>query len=248
MNSLTTPSFWDRSAPTSKSWPSRWCRLDQEIIRQFHPFLEEKRGGRFVELGCGSSYLLPYFAKTYDFKVYGIDFSESRLEQTTSNLSGVGITGTLVNRDLRIPVEAWQGKFDVVYSGGVVEHFSSPADVLNVARTYLKPDGVVITTVPHLKGFWGACGALLNKDAAKGYKRMDLKDLVKAHQDAGMKVIYSSYFRLGDASILNYGKLPRIFQLLVYGLITIGNIGFLPWRTRAIIPTFESDMAVVAKC
>jgi hypothetical protein len=105
--------------------------------------------------------------------------------------------------------------------------------------------------VPHLKGFWGKLGSKLNKEVDSGYVKLDLNDLMKAHEQAGLRVIYSSYFRWCDFNVLNYASLPKLLQKIVYGLIILFNIPLnLLFHIKYPIklPQFlYSDMIVVAK-
>jgi len=251
---LTTPNFWNRTtSAVGRTYPNpTLCRMDYEITKIFHPFLEPKRGGEFVELGCGSSYLLPYFGRRYGFKISGIDFSDERLTATRYNLSRSGICGKgLVCCDFRSIPEGWQNKFDVVYSGGVIEHFESQMEILGVFANYLKQDGIMVTTVPHLKGFWGNLGRKLNREVDAGYIRMGLDDIVEAHHKAGLEVVYASYFRWLDFSIVNYSLLPLLLRKVVCtGIITLDlflNLLFRIHKPKWLPKALYSDMVVVSK-
>ena len=54
--------------------------------------------------------------------------------------------------------------FDVVYSGGFVEHFPSPGAVMERFLELAAPAGVVVTLVPNLGGLNGALQALADPD------------------------------------------------------------------------------------
>jgi len=254
MNSkLTEPDFWDEYRITgSKKYPTpRTCRKDYEMLKLLHPFLEPKRGGKFIEMGCGGSYLLPYYGKTYDFEIYGVDFSMDRLMQTHENLYAAGVPSRLKCCDLNNLPDEWADKFDVVYSHGVIEHFAEPGKILNAFAKCLKPGGLMVTTVPHLKGFWGVLGRALNKTADSGYVCLDLSDLTNDHKNAGLEITCSTYFRWLDFSMLVYTELPQALRGAVYVGIDILNLPLsrlLGQRYHAWLPdALYSDMLVVAR-
>ena len=137
-NSLTDSKFWDSQYNvSSKSMPNPiTCRYDYELIQQIKPFLKDR--GFLIEMGCGDSYWLPYFAKL-GYSVCGIDYSTDRLLSTSNKL---GIGGfrywRLIHSDVTEFVSKYKGQFDVVFSAGLIEHFSSQSDILSIFKQYLK--------------------------------------------------------------------------------------------------------------
>jgi 2-polyprenyl-3-methyl-5-hydroxy-6-metoxy-1,4-benzoquinol methylase len=49
--------------------------------------------------------------------------------------------------------------FDVVHSGGLIEHFEDAREIVRIHVELLKPGGVALITVPHFGGFYGAVAA-----------------------------------------------------------------------------------------
>jgi SAM-dependent methyltransferase len=47
---------------------------------------------------------------------------------------------------------SWQGGFDVVFSMGFVEHFTDPAPVIARHVALCRPGGLVVVTVPNMRG------------------------------------------------------------------------------------------------
>lgn len=237
---LTSRNFWAKYQGTKAYLSPKTYRIDAEIIKEFHPFLEMKRGGRFIELGCGNSYILPYVGDKYGFELYGVDYELGRMERARHNLEQVGQTANLMCADFRNAI--CQVKCDIVYAGGLLEHFENPAEIVGVFANYLKEDGLMIVTVPHMKGFWGALEKAIDKEVAASYISMDLDDLKAAHD--GMKIVYAAYFRWMDFSVLNYGRLPVALRKLV----TAAILGFDYVVPRLRWPeTFFSDMIVVSR-
>lgn len=56
--------------------------------------------------------------------------------------------------------EDWRGEYDAVFFGDVLEHLADPSDALIRVRPWLKPDGVVIASVPNV-GHWSVVDDLI---------------------------------------------------------------------------------------
>ncbi len=115
----------------------------------------------------------------------------------------------------------------------------------------MRPDGIVITTVPHLKGIWGKLGEKLNKEIVDGHVRMDLGDLVEVHRMAGLEVVYATYFKWLDVSVLNYEKLPLVVKKAIFGaylgMDMVMNMLVRIYKGKLRPEALYSDMLVVAK-
>lgn len=247
MTALTTRAFWDASAG-SKAYPSKWSRPDCELMRVLRPVLEEKRGGKLIEMGCGNSYWLPWFAKEFGMDVSGIEYSHPRLVQAVNNLNRIQKHGSLALRDFTLPNASWNHSFDVLVSFGVIEHFENPSKIVRTFAQYLSPDGLMVTTVPYLKGTWGRISERISPKATAGFRRMDLHDLERAHKDAGLKVVSSSYFRWCDMSVLNFGELGRVSRFLAYGTVEALNLVLREVKpATGLSEDLYSDMVVIAK-
>lgn len=236
--SLTDKEYWDNNE-SGLNYPAfKISYSDREAARVFHKAMESKRGGNILELGCGGSYFLPYFVKKYQMKPAGIDFSERQLKIAVDNLKG---NGDLRCKDIYEIQYDWIKSFDVVYSRGFIEHFTTPAEIIEICLMYMKPDGIMITTVPHLKGFSGFI-----KD--NNHYRMNLKDLRNMHTINDLEVIKSSYFRLLDFSVVNWSGFPLIIVRYISLCMMVSSV------IRRYIPDikipcgyFYADMIVISR-
>ena len=99
------------------------------------------RGKRVLEIGCGIGSDAEQFAK-HGAEYVGIDLSESSLEICRQrfevyNLHGTFVSGSVTDQDFLRGL----GKFDLVYSYGVLHHFPGIADHINNISKVLEPDG-----------------------------------------------------------------------------------------------------------
>jgi 2-polyprenyl-3-methyl-5-hydroxy-6-metoxy-1,4-benzoquinol methylase len=121
-------------------------RYERTIGRFQHDKLEllppEKRGGKVLDIGCGAGYFVRearkagYDAEGVEFSAEAADFGRRawNLPITVGNAQDVGFTGK---------------SFDVVTLWHVLEHLSRPAEMLATVHRLLRPDGVLILTVPN---------------------------------------------------------------------------------------------------
>lgn len=168
--------------------------------RRMHLFFKElfnrydPKGRTILEIGCGNSVFLSYFAKEFGLKPAGLDYSELGCEQTRRILQRDGLDGQIFLADAFAPGEELKEKFDFVVSLGVVEHFEDTAKAIEAFSRFVKPGGVLITTVPNLSGVTGWLQKNMNKPVYDIHVPMDKAYLERAIEKAGLKLILSRYF------------------------------------------------------
>jgi SAM-dependent methyltransferase len=200
---LTDTSFWNnawegRGLPESINPHSGRSRdLFYEVI---HRKLRVAFGGldaprsQLLEVGCGSSAWMPYFIKEMGFQTWGIDYSEVGCAQTRAMLAREGVEGRVVEADFFAPPAEVLGRFDVVFSFGVVEHFLPPERCVTALAAMLKPGGLMVSVVPNLRGAPGAVQASINRPVFDIHVLHTDESLGEAHRLAGLDVLESGYF------------------------------------------------------
>lgn len=154
----------------------------------------ETTGKSLIELGCGASIWLPYFAKEFGFKVSGLDYSEAGCEKERRILANSGIEGEITCGDFFDPPKELLGKFDFAYSSGVAEHFVPTERCLSAFAAFLKPGGTIITLVPNLTGVIGTILKSINRPVYDIHVLLDTEGLRTAHEKAGFEVVECRYF------------------------------------------------------
>lgn len=102
-------------------------------------------GKRILDLGCGSGQTCKTLEATGASEIVGVDYSSERtlLAKKVCNRSKI-YTSSIQNF-----VETYDGeRFDVILALEVIEHLKFPSSVIYKARKLLKPDGVMVGTVP----------------------------------------------------------------------------------------------------
>jgi 2-polyprenyl-3-methyl-5-hydroxy-6-metoxy-1,4-benzoquinol methylase len=190
---------------------------DHYIDRKFHEFFrrvflnKETKNKKLLEIGCARSVWLPYFAKEFGFKVYGIDYSEAGCQQAIQLLSSLGIEGEIICSDFFSPPESMIDEFDVVISFGVLEHFEDTEGCISAFSQFLKQDGIIITNIPNLIGLLGLIQKLVNRNAFNIHVPLSPPKIFEVHRKNGFELISCDYFLSANFGVLNYENLRRNF-------------------------------------
>jgi len=109
---------------------------------------EENRNGNVLEVGAAAGDTMIYAKENgYANKIFGIELTEvPDSNQNNSNFEKF-IIGNIEN--LNIPFQ--NNFFDVIIMGDVLEHLVDPYTVVNNMKKYLKPNGVVIASIPNVR-------------------------------------------------------------------------------------------------
>lgn len=219
---LTAPEYWDRVWTTNqcvrpfdingKGAEGYFDRLMHLLFCNTLGHPTDTSGKRLIELGCGGSRWLPYFARYFGFIVYGIDYSQDGIELAQNMLDLHDINGHLKIGDFFDPPEEWIEYHDVAVSFGLVEHFQDTAAAVTACARYVRPGGIIFTLVPTMLGLYGLAYRLLKKDIYRRHKPLSRHDLIAAHLRCGLNV-YKSGYLLGLPVIISSGGNKKTLRL-----------------------------------
>jgi 2-polyprenyl-3-methyl-5-hydroxy-6-metoxy-1,4-benzoquinol methylase len=168
-------------------------------MRFIEPFIRGMGFRTLLEIGCGSSGWLPYFAREYGLRVSGLDYSEIGCQLARKNLAMLEIPYDEV---ICSDVLQWNSteKYDIIFTYGVIEHFQSAGEILTICHNHLNDGGMIITLVPNIHGPM----KLLNSYFAPGILAMHVRytceSLRDVHFKAGFVDVatkYVGHFSLG---------------------------------------------------
>ena len=151
-----------------------------------------------VEVGCGGSVWLPYFRKVLGWRAAGVDYSRSGCALARRVLDRAGVDVPVYCCDLLAPLPELLGAFDAVVSFGVVEHFVPTSRVIGALARFVRPGGVVVTTVPNLAGWLGALQKRLNRRIYELHVPLTPQLISQAHEEAGLEVLEARYVSTAD--------------------------------------------------
>jgi O-antigen biosynthesis protein len=106
------------------------------------------QGLRVLDVGCGGGALGGVLKKNGAAFVAGVEATEDAAEAARSRLDQV------VNADvMAAPLPFDEGEFDVLVFADVLEHLPDPDAALQRCLGHLRPDGMVVISVPNMR-FW----------------------------------------------------------------------------------------------
>lgn len=239
MISKVPQSHWDRTWEVHSDLPRpvnpTSVRLRDYVCRQFCEFFArwlshaDPGGRRLIEVGCARSIWLPYFAKHLRYEVAGLDTSEIGCRQAESILQREGVIGTIYRGDLFSPPGELLGAFDALVSLGLVEHFAPTSDVLRALNRLLRPAGRMITVVPNMAGLVGWVQKWMSRDVFRMHCILSPKSLAKAHEDAGLRVLWSNYFLSSNFGVCNPGSTAHFMDPKWFILRALRRLSLAVW-------------------
>jgi SAM-dependent methyltransferase len=184
---------------------------DQRILRLFDRFGGLWHGARVLEIGCGRSRWLPFLGRERGAEVFGIDIEPYAVRLAEANLAGCGVRGKVFHRDA-FEVERnadLLGRFDLVYSMGVMEHFDDVELRLETLGRYLVPGGRIVTLVPNLRGVNWLLQRFADLETLETHVIYDTARLRHAHETARFRTLGCGYIGFFDGHLSSAGRSPR---------------------------------------
>jgi len=152
---------------------------------------------KLLELGCATGFMSRYFLKQKNCQVTGVDLSQTAIKKAKAYCQTI-IQGNLDK------ASTWQKiklnkPFDVVFASAIIEHLKDENLFLNRIREVLKPQGILIITIPNAAhwrqrlnlflGHWQYQDyGLLDRTHLRFFTYYSFLDLVKKHQFAVLDI------------------------------------------------------------
>ena len=221
-----------------KGWERQYTAFFDEAFR----LIGEPRGRTLLEVGCGDSAWLPYFARHWGLRVSGLDYSPVGCEHARKLAQSAGVEADIVCADLFTPPPSMEGSFDIVVTIGVVEHFDDTAATLAALARFLKPGGILVTIVPNIAGMIGSLQKVINRPIYDIHVPLDLGTLRDAHARTGLSVVAGRYLMSVNFGVINLvGQDPsrpftRLKRVMLAGLIGVSRAVWLLERATRPLP------------
>jgi 2-polyprenyl-3-methyl-5-hydroxy-6-metoxy-1,4-benzoquinol methylase len=156
--------------------------------------LELASGSSMLELGCGSGVMTEEFVKRFPDLV-AVDGSEKYLQIARENAHGLGAFHASLFEDF-VPGQT----FDNITMASILEHIIDPVSLLETAKTWLSPGGLIHIIVPNAgalnrrvgkaMGMLTRLDELHERDHQLGHRRVyDRTTLLADIQAAGLSVV-----------------------------------------------------------
>lgn len=184
---------------------------DRRILEVFDRHGDIARARRVLELGCGRSQWLPFFALNRRCDVFGLDNEPYASELARANLAGAGAAGRIICGDA-FDLQGQSdlvGQFDLVYSMGLLEHFGDVVDRISILSRYLRAGGRMITTVPNMRGVNWLMQRMGSAEILETHVVYDRQLLTSVHEAAGLQTLASGYVGFFDGYLSAAGPPVR---------------------------------------
>lgn len=112
-----------------------------------------------IDIGCGDGSFAQVIKERTNAEVWGIEYMKGEAHRAEKVLDKVYF-GPCEDHLDKLP----KHYFDVVYFNDVLEHLVDPYTVLEKIKTLLKPDGVVISSIPNIRYHNAIIKLLFSKD------------------------------------------------------------------------------------
>ncbi|HLG35892.1 MAG TPA: class I SAM-dependent methyltransferase [Bacteroidia bacterium] len=195
---LTEKSFWDDMWSESHHVINPDKNKNSAHVRRvldiFERYLSINENLNILEIGgAGGGYLM-YMVKNFKYRAYSLDYSDSGNELTAKYFSKAGVPVKIFQRDLFSDLSDLP-KFDIVYSLGLIEHFSDPLPCIAKHYELLKPNGILILGVPNLGGIYTPFLKVLAPEElhAHNLKTMKLRAWNEFEKKFNLKIIFRDY-------------------------------------------------------
>ncbi len=138
-------------------------------------------GAKIVDIGCGCGRMLQLLSQRHE--AIGVDASP--LAADFARQRGVNVVQGMLPEPIGLP----PGEFDAVLMLDVLEHLDDDVTCARAAASLLKPDGILLITVPAYQWLFGP------HDVAHHHRRRYTRKTLKhALEDANLQVDYLSYY------------------------------------------------------
>ncbi len=204
---LTTKSYWDSTyIERSTIVPAEVDSWRNVCTKKIYN-LKRKCGldrGPVLEIGGGASAWLAFLVKKYPNTSFScLDFSEEGLSSLAAWKGSQGVTNLEIVLGDFFSSHQKLGKFDFVYSHGVVEHFTDLSQVLVAHSDYLSSSGKMLTVIPNMSGVLGLMTKYMNKEVYEIHVPHNLDSFIKGHVNAGLNVIEANYLCSNNFGVLS---------------------------------------------
>ena len=203
-----------------------------EIDAFIRPAIHSHAGrstSQLIEIGCARSQWLPYFALNFGLAVTGLDYSPTGCDQERQILARAGVSGDVICANLFEPPEQMLGRFDMLWTNGVLEHFDDTAAALRAFTAFLKTGGLMITLIPNMRGLVGTVQRILGPSTYAIHVPLTRDELRNAHTAAGLQIVRCDYVMSVNFGVLAVSRSERLFSLRMLAVRVLRRLSVLVW-------------------
>ena len=161
-------------------------------------YLSGREGDKVVEIGSAPGNRLVRLKQRFGLAPYGIDYSRVGVEVNRNVFAHHGIAPeNVIETDFvasELP-DQYREAFDVVLSGGFMEHFTDVGAIVQKHLRLLKPGGCLVVQIPNLRGVNFLLTWLFRRDVIPMHNLdiMKLETFASAFDAQGLEPLFCGY-------------------------------------------------------
>jgi SAM-dependent methyltransferase len=230
---LTRADYWDglyRALPSAaQTWTPR--SYDERLLaRALAHTVRTSQARSILEVGCGHSLLLTWLARISRARITGMDYSPHGCRLAEQRLADAGVTGRIVCADLFAPPADELKRHELVYSLGLVEHFSDTTATLRQLANLLAPGGTLLTVIPNLVSLHGWLVRHWQPAVARQHFPLRPADVIAACHAIGLVDVRARYLGAFSFDVVAWQTNPRNPRLARLALPLIRRLNGLSDR------------------
>lgn len=120
------------------------------IRKDILPYIPVIKSARFLDIGCSGGNTLCYLKESKIIEeAVGVDFMDIPGSNQSNPLIDRFIVADVQQQGLNLPVN----HFDILLCADVLEHLQDPWSSLDYLKSFLKPNGLIIISIPNIREF-----------------------------------------------------------------------------------------------
>lgn len=181
-----------------REWEEIWARVSLPVVarashdlrRLFPRYLPPSSDNTLIEIGCAPGAWMVLFHQMFGYAVNGLDYADAAVDTTRKNLEMQGVPANVVKADF-FDYDPPDCGFDVVFSGGFIEHFSDLQ--LVVGKITGLSRGYVVTLVPSVCGINGWICRVMRPAVYDAHMKIDVAQLQALHEANGLETLFCNW-------------------------------------------------------
>lgn len=208
----------------------------------YEKYLPKNKGLKILEIGSAPGWNLIKFKNVFGYEPYGIEYTHLGAEENRRQFKEANINPeNLIEADFFDSNlnKKFEKAFDLVESGGFIEHYTDVPPVIKRHLQFLKPGGTLIIIIPNFRGLNRILFSFFNPEMLKRHNLdvMKIENFRKLFEGLPVESKYANYygtFNFGLFNTKNIGTKYYIHRFLVrfqvllniIFIFVFGNKGF----------------------
>ena len=187
-------------------------------VRNWPSLFDIKSNAKVLDIGCGTGSLGKYLIDRYESNVTGLDIVQDNYQESSKVLNRA-IIGDMETMDIK----ELGGDFDYIIFSDSLEHMIDSNKVIEIVKTLLASDGILLISMPNVRNFRVTFPLLLSdsweyKDEGlldwthmRFFTYSSLLDLLDLHdfKICRVKVDLPMSSKVGIINLLTFGLLKK---------------------------------------